>query len=338
MHFGLDIGSHSCKVIQCKKKRDKFVLQNWGEVETPVPFDSLTQENKVKLAESLKKLVSDAKIKTREVVVALPESKIYSRVIQLPSLSEAELSSAIEFEAEQYVPLPLEEVQLEYLVLEKVNKVEEGAKMEVLLIAAQKKAINEMVGLLELAGLMPKVLETEILAVVRAIANFQDTSLLVNIGKEATDLAIVKGKDLKFIYNFSLGGKTLTRSLVQSLSLDEAQAEEYKKAYGLDISVLEGKVADALVSPFNQIISQIQKTISFYFQRNNSKEEIKRIILSGGTAQMPGIASYLTKVVGLETVVGSPFSNFIKGEDFPRELIQGSSRFTTATGLAMYEP
>lgn len=335
--FGLDIGSFSCKVIQCKKKGNKFVLQNWGETKTSIPTDSSEQQTRIKLAETIKKLIHDAKINTSQVAVALPEAKVYSRVIQLPPLSETELSSAIEFEAEQYIPLPLEEVQLEHLILKKPSKEIVGAKMEVLLIAAQKKVVNDVVALLELVGLVPRVLETESLAATRALTNFQDVSLLVNIGKVFSTLTIIHGKDLEFVYSFALGGETLTRALAQSLSLDLVQAEEYKKAYGLDKSFLEGKVTSALIPTFGQIVAQIQKTINFYLQKNPSGESIKRLVLTGGTAEMPGIASYLTNVVGLETVLGDPFSNFEKDKDFPQELLNSRVRFATAVGLAMHE-
>jgi type IV pilus assembly protein PilM len=114
------------------------------------------------------------------------------------------------------------------------------------------------------------------------------------------------------------------------------QAEEYKKAYGLDSSVLEGKVAQALIPSFGQIVEQIQKTINFYLQKNPN-EVIKRLILSGGTALMPGITTFLTQKLGLETVIGDPFAQFIKDKNFPQELVGKGTRFATAAGLAMRE-
>jgi type IV pilus assembly protein PilM len=187
MIFGLDIGSFSCKIIQCQKRGDKFVLQRWGEIKTPVSPDAPDAKSQTMLAETIKKLVNDTKIEGNQVVTALPEKQVYSRIIQLPPLSEAELSSAIEFEAEQYIPLPLEKVQLEYTVLEKPAKTEQGAKMNVLLIAAQKEAVEQLVHLLDMSGLVPQALETEILAIERALAAYADTSLIVNVGNESSN-------------------------------------------------------------------------------------------------------------------------------------------------------
>jgi len=337
MHFGLDIGSHSLKIICCQKKGSKFYLANWAEVETPVSTETTEKQERIALAEILKKLVRDAKVTMQDVAVAIPEAKVFSRVIQLPFLSDAELASAIEFEAEQYIPMPLDQVQLEYLVLAKPAKVFLGAKMEVLLIAAQKKAVDSLVELLQMSGLIPIAMETEILAVCRALAGLSGTSLLMNIGKDSSDLAITKGSELKFVYSYPTGGDTLTRSLASQLSLEFVQAEEYKKAYGLQENVLEGKVAAALEPPTRQIVEQIQKTINFYSQKSQGEDKITRLILAGGTALMPGISTYFAKNTGLETVLGNPFANFNIDQNFPKELLSGSARFATAVGLALRE-
>lgn len=334
MHFGLDFGSHSIKVLQASKKGNKFVLDSWGIAQTKTNLDSLSQKDKNSLAENLKKLIKDSKISTSDVVVALPETKVYSRVIQLPPLSDAELASAIEFEAEQYIPLPLDQVQLEYLVLTKPPKGLVGAKMEVLLIAAQKKAISEFLSILEMAGLVPVAMETEILAASRSLANFPDTSLMVNVGSDSTDLAITKGENLRFVYSLGTGGEVFTRSISQQLSLEMLQAEEYKKAYGLDTSILEGKVAQVLLVPVDQIVKQIQKTINFYLQKNPD-DKISRLIICGGSALMPGIAIYMTKAIGLETVIGNPLVNFIT--PLPQELLDLAPSFSTCVGLATRE-
>lgn len=337
MHCGLDIGSFSIKVIQCQKSGQKYFLQQWGEAATPTALDSLDKQAKTTLAATIKRLMAEAKISTNSVGVALPESKVYSRVIQLPVLSDAELASAMEYEAEQYIPLPLEQLQLEYFVLSRPPQGAPGSKMEVLLIAAQKQAIDETLSVLEIAGLTPLFLETEILAVSRALSVYPDTSLLLNIGKHATDLAILQADDLRFVYNFSVGGETLTRALVQTLSLDPTQAEAYKKAYGLDQTLLEGKVSQAISPIFNQIIQQMQKILTFYLQNNPKSQPVKRIILSGGTAELPGVVPYLTRAVGLETVLGNPFANFESAKSFPQDLLKFAARFATATGLAIRE-
>ena len=335
MHFGLDIGNYSIKVIQAQPKGEFFALQRWGEAAVPVPVNNLDKKNIVFLAEAVKKLASEAKISASEVMLSLSESSVYTQVIQLPLMSETELASAIEYEAEQYIPLPLEKVQLEYFVLNSQPKGLGNDKIDVLLIGAQKKAIDDLLAVVDLAGFTPKAVETEILAAVRCLAIYPDVSLLVNAGKDSTELAIIKGTDLVFVYSLGMGGEALTRAAAQNLSLPMRQAEEYRNNYGLDFSFLEGKVAKSMISVFDQITAKIQKTINFYSEKNGNSETVSRIILTGGVARMPGISTYLTNKTGLETVLGNPFARFIDNNKFPPELLLAASRFSAAAGLAI---
>lgn len=335
MHFGLDIGNYSIKVIQAQPKGEFFSLQHWGEAATPVPVDELNKKNIVYLAEAVKKLINEAGISTSNVKLALSESSVYTQVIQLPPMSETELASAIEYEAEQYIPLPLEKVQLEYFVLSGKPRGLGEEKIDVLLIGAQKKAINDFLSVVNLLSLIPKTVETEILAVTRCLAIYPDTSLLVNIGKSSTELAIVSGIDLSFVSNIGIGGETLTRAVAQGLSLTIQQAEEYKKTYGLDLSVLDGKVAKACLPVFDQLIAQVQKTFNYFSRKKVDNLSMSRIILSGGGAQIPGISIYLAQKLGLETVLGNPFARFVDSKKFSQELLKAASRFSTAVGLAI---
>jgi len=335
MHFGLDIGSYSIKVIQAQPKGEFFTLQHWGEVATPVPISELNKKNIVYLAEAIKKLIAEAKISTSNVKLALSEASVYTQVIQLPPMSETELASAIEYEAEQYIPLPLEKVQLEYFVLSGQPRGLGEEKIDVLLIGAQKKAINDLLSVVNLLGLVPKAVETEILAVTRCLAVYPDTSLLVNMGKSSTELAILSGTDINFVSNIEMGGETLTRAVAQSLSLTIQQAEEYKKTYGLDLSVLDGKVAKSMTPVFDQLIAQIQKTFNYFSRKKVDNLSMSRVILSGGGVQLPGVNTYLTQKLGLEAVLGNPFSRFVDSDKFSSELLKASSRFSTAVGLAI---
>lgn len=116
-HFGLDIGSYSIKAVQVEKKGKAYKLVGLGEIRTPANILSQSEADKRAIARAIKKLIAEAKINTKEVILCLSESAVYSRVIELPYLSQTELASAINFEAEQYIPVPLNEVKLEYVVL-----------------------------------------------------------------------------------------------------------------------------------------------------------------------------------------------------------------------------
>ncbi len=120
--FGLDIGSYSIKLIQTEKKGNNYKLITFGEVRTPADINSDSEKDKLIIATVIRKLCLDCKVSTKNVVLALPESEVFSQVIELPPLSENELANAISFEAEQYIPVPLTEVQFVYHSLKNPTK------------------------------------------------------------------------------------------------------------------------------------------------------------------------------------------------------------------------
>lgn len=334
-HFGLDIGSYSIKLIQAEKKGRGFRLVTFGEVRTPVDFKSEAEKDKLTLIETIKRLIADAGVTTKNVVLALSESEVYSQVIKLPYLSETELASAITFEAEQYIPVPLEEVQLEYLVLKTPPKGVKTEKMEVLLIGAKKQSLDKVADVAEKAGLTSIAAETELLSLIRILPpNFTKTGLILDLGYRSTDMVIVKGNNLKLIRTINTGGEALTRAVATTLNMEFGQAEQYKLSYGLDISQLEGKVAKAILPPLSVIIEEIKRGLAFFVQKQEGKK-VDLIILTGGGAEMRGLSSYLAKTLNLEIVVVDPFARFVKDEKFSKML--GIPRFSVATGLAIRE-
>jgi len=336
-HFGLDLSPSSIKIIEAERGDKGYFLKAFGETPTPANLNSEIERDQSLIAEAIKKLALDARVSSKNVVVALPESQVYSRVVELPPLTEGELETAMKFEAEQYVPIPLDQVQLEQVVLKVPPKGAESAKMEVLLVAAQQKAIQRLEKIMELAGLTPLAAETELLAILRSISfQLEDGGVIIDIGQNSTDLAIVLDKSLKQVNTIGSGGEALTRVIASSLSLPLPQAEQYKRAYGLDSSQLEGKVAQVIREPLNAIVTQIQRSLAFTRQKYPDYP-LKKAVLTGGSALMPGLSTYLADQLGLEILLGDPFFAFVRNQRFPEALAQVAPRFATAVGLAMRE-
>ncbi|OGD62570.1 hypothetical protein A2160_06015 [Candidatus Beckwithbacteria bacterium RBG_13_42_9] len=335
--FGLDLSPSSIKIIEVEKTTQGYQLKAFGETPTPASLNSEIERDQILIAETIKKLASDARVSTKNVVVALPESQVFSRVLELPPLNETELETAMKFEAEQYIPIPLDQVQIEQVILKIPPKGAESAKMEVLLVAAQKKAVERLEKIMGLAGLTPLALETELLAILRVIFyQLGDSGVIIDIGQSSTDVAVVLEGSLKQVNSINSGGETLTRAVATNLSLSLMQAEQYKRAYGLDETQLEGKVAQAILEPLKIIVTQIQRGLVFIHQRYPDSP-LKKAILTGGSALMPGLSSYLAGELGIEVLLGDPFYAFVKTEHFPEPLIQVGARFTTAVGLAIRE-
>jgi type IV pilus assembly protein PilM len=333
--FGLDIGSYSIKLVKAAKKGKQFSLVNYGEVKTPVALNSESLTDQQALVEAVKKCCQEAGVKTRKVNASLKENQAYSQIIKFPTLSTNELGNAIRFEAEQFVPVPLEEVQLEYVILRQPPKGSLVEKMEILVVAAQKKAIKRLTDILDKAHLTPISLETEMLATIRLYGLDKDSSdLLISIGQESCDVALVHKGTLKFIHALSVSGSAFTRALANQLSMDFNQAEQYKITYGLDRNFLEGKVMSVLQPVVDSLVDELQKVLVFISQ-NYKEVTLKRLIMTGGSSNLRSLSLYLASKINLETMIADPFGMFVKDANFPKALLTNPSRFTTVVGLSL---
>jgi type IV pilus assembly protein PilM len=323
-YFGLDIGSSSIKVTQSSLMGAKaFTVVANGLIMNPAgSVDFTNPEVVAKVGPAVKKLLAETKINEKRVVVSVAESRVYSRILVMPQMSEAELASAIKWEAEQFVPIPVTEVELDFSILEQQVAGTTDKKMLVYLVAAPKKYLQSMVDFLTGIGLEPIAVESEMVAVSRALTfgATPSTSLVLHMGAMSSVLAIVDGTSLSFSYVTESGGVSLTRALAQSLSLPLPQAEEYKRTYGLDPAQLEGKVRSGLQIILDTVVNEIRKAMEYHL--SSRKNRVTRIVLSGGGAYLPQFSGYLSEVFGgIEVVVGDPFATAKAGRGItlPRE-------------------
>jgi type IV pilus assembly protein PilM len=333
--IGLDIGSHSIKFVELQKQGNFFTLIAAGTMPTPPKVLGATAEAEVEsLASSVRKLVKDAGAKSRSVNVALPESQVFTRVIEVPQLSRQELASSLKWEAEQYIPLPLDQVTMDFTILREAK--DTGTNMmQVLLVAAPKILIDKYVTFLELAGLGVIGVETEIISASRAVLPMTKnvkTAILVSLGAQTTDLAILRDGIIAFTRSISAGGEALSRALVQGLGFGQNQAEEFKKAYGLDRKHLEGKIVEAVRPIMDTIISEIKRALAFYQEKYKS-DRVELVLLSGGTARLSGLSTYLAEHIGVEAQIANPWIG-IKREPKFAMLDNEGAVFTVAVGLA----
>ncbi|PJC28314.1 hypothetical protein CO054_00760 [Candidatus Shapirobacteria bacterium CG_4_9_14_0_2_um_filter_39_11] len=334
--FGLDIGSYSIKAVQLRKIQDKYQLVALGSApSTPKGLASEAESDLTALAENIKKLYQEAKVTTKNVISALPEDQVFTRVITLPKLSEEELTSALKWEAEQYVPIPLSEVTLAHQVIGETTQ-DTRQKTEVLLVAAPNRLIDKLLKVLKTAGLNPVSLETEILAMSRSlVAPDSEATLLVDLGARATDIAIVEKGQVVFTRSISTAGEALTRAVAGALGLEAGQAEEYKKAYGVDPGKLEGKVSQAIEPILEVIVKEMEQAIQFYQQEK--EKTVKRIVLTGGTAILPEVITLLAKKLTFETQIGDPFSRVVEDSLLAKMPKNDLPFYAVAVGLAMKE-
>ncbi len=309
----LDIGTYSIKAVHAKLGKTievQRVVEVFNETGIALPTDDLSVS---KLKELLEAFFGDNDLPKNDVRLSLPETVVSTKVIEIASLSDAELSSAIGWQAEQYIPIPPEELSLEYQVLYRPAK-KENTLMRVLLIGTRKKMVERYVNMFNEIGIEPSLLETQMVSVIRSLhfTSEDPTTLVVHIGSSNMSLSIVHQGELKFVISQMNGGQMLTKSLEASIGLDSSQAEQYKRSYGLDTTQFQGKVKDALLPAIDILLTEIRKSVQF-FVNQNPQSTVQRIVLSGGTALLPGIVQHITNELGVEVLVASPFSG-VKGE------------------------
>lgn len=340
IHIGIDIGFSSIKVVSLTLDQGKAKLQSLGSIASPAPgIASDSDEDLEAVASAIKKLLSASGIEMKEVIAALPESKVFTRIIDdLPYLTDQELSSAISFASEEFIPMPLTEVNLNWQVLFRSSE-RNKAKTVVMVIATLKNAVSKYIKILSMAGLRPKILETEIIAVTRSLVGnnpFSPTTLIIQLGSSTTDFATVSKGIIWMTRSISTGGMALTRTLAQQFNFELSQAEQYKKTYGLLEDQLEGKVFEVL-KPVADIIAGEAKRVIQAYQAKYLQNPIKRVVLSGGGARMPGLVAFLASSLALEVQEADPWFFITKDKNIVPKLAQDAPLYSVAVGLALRE-
>lgn len=341
--FGLDIGATTIKAVSLTKSKNGFLLNGYNIRSTPSKgMQSESPLDKEEMARTIKSTVDDAKIATKNVNIALPENQVYTKVIEMPMLSDKEFSLAINWEAEQYIPVPLSSISLVWTVLNpaKKNQNPSNNKVQVLVVGAPTVIIDKYQKMLAMCGLNTVAVETEILSVIRVLTyrkdetNFPPT-IILTIGAISTALALIKDGIVIFTYSVPVGGIAINRAIESDLGLSLVQAEEYKKVYGISKGGPSDKLSKVILPILNSILSEVKKVMIFYSQKYKDDIPIQQIMLSGGTAKLPGLDLFFAQNCGIETVIADPWNILAEDQGVPVDLKSKGSDFTVAIGLAM---
>jgi type IV pilus assembly protein PilM len=334
--IGLDIGLTKIKAVSLSYQNNKFSLAGYSITPTP-PKGMLSEapNDEQEMANAIKKAVGGLKVNTKNVNVALSDNQAYTRVIEMPVLSDKELSLAIHWEAERYIPVALSTITLVWNVLKRPTTTTANEKMQVLMVGAPTNLIAKYQKILEMADLNLYSIETEALAIVRALVtpNFPLT-MIVSIGAVNTSLAIIRNGILVMTYSIPTGGNAISRSIEADFGLTPSQSEEYKKTYGVSKIGAGQKIGKSTEPILSSIMLEIKKALAFYSQKYKDDSAIQQILLSGGTAKLPGIDLFFAENLGIETVVANSW-RILGNNPPPPEILNSSSDFTIALGLAM---
>ncbi len=332
---GLDIGSYAIKAVVAKpKKNGAEILQ---AVEVPNPIGAIypdSPQKRQQLIDTLVKMFADYKLPQSNVRVALTESLVSTKMVTMPLLSDAELASAIQWQVEQHIPIPLEEMEYEYAVLRRSEKGEPVQNMDVLMIGVKKQFVNDFADLLLESNLDVIDMETDTLAQLRILqflSQGEENIALFHIGASSSIIALVGKGRLQFVHAVPIGGILFSSAIERGVGLDAGRSEEYKRTYGLLAAHLEGRVRTALVPVVDSLVIEIQKALRF-FTGQNPGENIQRIFVAGGSLYLPDLLPYLSQAVSIEMV---PVElNRIEQIEW-KEPVQQDSRFVISAGLAI---
>ena len=309
--LGIDIGTTSIKLVELQKTREKLELTNYGILEKYGHLERINdaiQTNSFKLLEEstallLKQLIEKSKIKNQRTYMALPSFSGFISIMELPEMSDKELAKAVNFQAGQYIPMPLQETTLDWQIIERGN-----GKIIVLLMAVPTDIIKRYVQSAELAKINLKGLELETVAIARLLGKKEKGVVaLVDIGGRSTSINIMDKGALRTSHNVDTAGGDFTQVISSGLGINPFRAEELKRAYGLNIHARgEVKIINLLMPLLDVIKRETEKAINNYFLRTKRKAE--KVILTGGGANLQGLEDYYSRQLAMPVVKGDPFS------------------------------
>jgi type IV pilus assembly protein PilM len=334
---GLDIGSKTIKVVELQKDGAVFSLSASGIVGYSGVGIAKTEDEKeiASVSQIIKKLLNEAGVSGRDVVISIPEPQVFTRTIKFPLLTDAEIASAVKWEAEQYIPIPVSEAIIQHTILYR-NEKSTPPEIMVLLVAAPRVLVERYTKIVSLAGYNPVAVETELMAAARALSPPDKTVLLVDFGAVSTNIAVSRNSLLSFSRSIPIAGEVFTRAVSQGLGVTVLQAEEYKKTYGFEAKQLEGKVKGALDPVLRLVVDEVKKAINYY-QTEEKGEAPGAVIISGGTSGMPQIISVLSKLLGMEVLIGNPFSKIRVDPETAKRIAPYASFYAVSVGLALRE-
>jgi type IV pilus assembly protein PilM len=310
-YFGLDIGETALRLVQLKKGGAKPVLVTLGDVEVPsnlLETDSAAAHDK--LTELIVQLVKD---------------------ITTPKLNDAELAKAIKYQADQYVPMAIDQVKLDWTVLGP-GKTEN--ELEILLVACPNTVADKYLNIITKAGLEVSALEVNATALYRAVVPPTSPPVIVlDAGSTSTDLSIVYQGTPRLIRSIPVGGATFRKSVSTALGLDDVQADQFVKKFGLTQTKLEGQVYKAVKPNVDILVEEIGKSIKFFTTRYTDVK-VEKIVLTGGAANMLELPAYIANATRLPVELANPWINISYPANMHDRLLGLSHSYGVAAGLA----
>ncbi len=336
--IGLDISQTGIKVMEIDSKRWRVLGYGSLDLDPVKVQTSLDDPGNTYLSESIQTLLAKnivGQLHSDYVIVGLPTGKTFSRTFTIPASEEKHINEAVEIEVDQYIPIPLTSLYLDYEVIERSKKT-----ATVIMSAVPKTIVDACVGAVRSAGLTPLLAEPSMNAVARVLEATEEghlSTLVVDIGAASTDIAVLDKGVIRVTGSVGIGGNTFTLDIAKKLNIPLENAHQYKVLNGLSAGSKQAKITSALEPSLKRIASEIRKVIRYYNERLSIDRKIEQVLVVGGGANMPGIGEFFTNELIMPARVAMPWQKLDFG-NLQQPNKQFRPRYIAVAGLANVTP
>jgi type IV pilus assembly protein PilM len=337
---GLDIGSASVKLVQLKRKKGGYQLLAFGTA--PLPPEAIVDGalmNSAAIVQAIQEVVAQQKVKTKEVAIGVRGHSVIIKKISMPRMSQEELDDSIQWEAEQYIPFDVKDVNIDTQILTPDG--DAAGQMDVLLVAAKKDMINDYTSVCAEAGLTATVVDVDAFAVQNAFeANYDlpgETVVIVNVGAAVSNINVISHGVTTFTRDITMGGNAFTEEIQKQLNISYDEAEALKVgAQGETDAVVPQEVERVIQAVADQMGGEIQRSLDFYAS-TAADGRITKAFLSGGTARIPALFKVVEARAGVPVEILNPFKNVeVDNKKFdPAVIVAAAPSAAVGVGLAL---
>ncbi len=337
---GIDIGSSAIKIVRLRPSRGSFHLVNLGIM--PLASETIVDNTIMDsgmVVSAIQNLLSSMKVKTKKVATSVSGHSVIIRKITLPLMSESELEMSIQWEAEQYIPFDISEVNIDFQILGPDDK--DPSQMNVMLVAAKKDFVDDYTAVFADAGLEPVVMDIDCFAV-ENMFDFNygfvegEVVALIDLGSTATSVNVLHGNVSVFTRDLQAGGYLVNQELQKRLGISSEEAEQAKLGYRNFDAFDAETIDDILDDAFENLVQEVQRSLDF-FAATSSQEKISKVYLTGGTSCSEKLREKLEERLEIPNEIVNPFRNVnVNNKEFDAEYLAAvGPMFSVATGLAM---
>ncbi len=337
---GLDIGSSSVKLVQLREKKGRYQLQAYGVA--PLPPETIVDGalmNSAAVVQAIQTLLSTQKIKGKDVAIGVRGHSVIIKKISVPRMSQEELDDSMQWEAEQYIPFDVKDVNIDSQIL---SADDASGQMDVLLVAAKKEMIHDYTAVCAEAGLVATVVDVDAFAVQNAFELAHpgtpgETLVLINVGAAVTNINIVSEGITTFTRDVAMGGNAFTEEIQKQLNISYEEAEALKiGGQGESDAVVPHEVERIIQGVAEQLAGEIQRSLDFY-AATAAGHPIGRAYLSGGMARVPAVFRAIEQRAGIGVEILDPLKDIeVDPRRFDAATINATApSATVAVGLAL---